>query len=171
MDLESLRIRHYPDAILRQVAEPVGEVGAEIADLAERMIDMMLEADGIGLAAPQVGVSLRLIVVCPTGQRDEAEVLVNPQLGNFQGTAETEEGCLSVPGLRAKVRRAAACAVTALDLEGNRFVMEATNLTATVVQHETDHLNGTLFIDRINTVSKISCRKALKQLEREFEGQ
>ena len=171
MDLESLRIRHYPDAILRQVAEPVGEMGAEIADLAERMIDMMLEADGIGLAAPQVGVSLRLIVVCPTGQRDEAEVLVNPQLGNFQGTAETEEGCLSVPGLRAKVRRAAACAVTALDLEGNRFVMEATNLTATVVQHETDHLNGTLFIDRINTVSKISCRKALKQLEREFEGQ
>ena len=171
MDLESLRIRHYPDAILRQVAEPVGEMGAEIADLAERMIDMMLEADGIGLAAPQVGVSLRLIVVCPTGQRDEAEVLVNPQLGNFQGTAETEEGCLSVPGLRAKVRRAAACAVTALDLEGSRFVVEATNLTATVVQHETDHLNGTLFIDRINTVSKISCRKALKQLEREFEGQ
>ena len=168
IDLRKLRIRHYPDPVLRRVAQPVTEIGPELAALAERMIDLMVEADGVGLAAPQVGVPLRLIVVSLTGSRDDAEVLVNPELSDLQGVAEVEEGCLSVPGIHAKVRRATACTVHAQSLERECFVLEAVDLAARAVQHETDHLDGKLFIDRLGTVGKMACRKAVKQLEREF---
>jgi len=167
--LNNLHLRYYPDPILRQKAKPVEIVNSGIATLAELMGDIMIKSSGIGLAAPQIGMPLRMFVFSLTGKPEDIEVLINPELSNLQGTSEIEEGCLSLPGIRAKVRRPAACTVTALNLDGNQFVTDAVDLAATVIQHEFDHLDGTLFIDRLNAVSRLSCRKALKQLERDFQ--
>jgi peptide deformylase len=166
---EKLYIHHYPDPILRQKAEPVVEVNDQIIALAEKMIEIMVGASGVGLAAPQVGVPLRLFVFSLTGKADNAQVIINPALSNFQGWSESEEGCLSIPDVRSKVRRSAVCKVEALDLEGNEFVIDAVDFAATVVQHETDHLDGALFIDRISTISRLACRKSIRQLEREYQ--
>lgn len=169
LDLNKLKIIKYPDPLLRKVAVPIEEITAEVAALADRMIDIMVEAEGVGLAASQIGVPLRLIVVSLTAKRDQAEVLINPELSDFQGMSDAEEGCLSVPGVRAKVRRSLACRVTAQDLDGNRFVIDAADLSAIVMQHETDHLDGKLFIDRLGMVSRMSVRRSLKQLEQEYK--
>ena len=171
IDLGKLCIVHYPDPVLRKVAEPIEEIGPEVADLAERMIELKIASDGIGLAAPQVGLPLRLVVACLNGDRDDVLVLINPELGDFQGSTDMEEGCLSLPGIRANVRRPTACSMAALDLSGNRIFIDAVDLPARVLQHETDHLDGKLFIDRLNTVSRFACRRGLKQLERDYSGE
>lgn len=168
-DIDALRIRHYPDPVLRAPAETINHITPELSDLAEKMVRLMLQADGIGLAAPQVGLSIRLVVVNLTGKPEEAHVLINPELSDFEGWQEGEEGCLSLPGIRGKVRRHAACNVKASDLDGNEFVMDVVDLPATVLQHETDHLNGVLFIDRLNAVSRLACRKGLKMLESSYQ--
>lgn len=168
IDLEQLRIRVYPDPVLRHRAEPIREIDGALTALGERMIDLMVAENGVGLAAPQVGVPLRIIVVSFTGQRKDAEVFINPELDQFEGWAEMEEGCLSVPGVRAAVRRPAVCAVRAWDLDANEFVMDATELAATVFQHETDHLDGRLFIDRLGGLAKMAVRRPLRDLERQW---
>ena len=168
-DIDNLTIIHYPNPTLALDAEEVPEVNDQIVQLARRMVDLMVESDGVGLAAPQVGVSLRLIVVSPTGTKEDAEVFVNPVLTNLIGSCEGEEGCLSVPGVRARVRRAESCTATAQDLDGNSFTIDAAELPAIILQHETDHLDGILFIDRLNAFSKMACRRAIKQLEKEYE--
>ena len=168
-DSNNLHLRFYPDPVLRQAAKPVENIDSRIVTLADRMADMMIKSSGIGLAAPQIGLPLRLIVFSLTGKPEDVEVLINPELSHLQGISEIGEGCLSLPGVRAKVRRPAACVVTALNLDGDQFVLDAVDLAATVIQHESDHLDGTLFIDRLNAVSRLSCRKGLKQLEREFK--
>jgi len=170
IDLRKLRICHYPDPVLRGSAQPMVKIDDGTAALAERMIELMLEANGIGLAGPQVGLPWRIFVARLASDGEQMEVLINPVLSNFQGTCEFEEGCLSIPTVRAKLRRAAACTVTALNLEGNRFVIDVVDLAARTVQHETDHLDGILFIDRLSTVAKIGCRRVLKRLEREYGG-
>ena len=170
IDLGKLRILRYPDPVLRKVAEPIEQIGPEVAALAERMIELEIGNDGIGLAATQVGVPLRLIVACLNGSRDDIHVLINPELGDFQGSTDMEEGCLSLPGIRANVRRSTACSMTALDLNGNRIFMDAVDLPARVLQHETDHLDGKLFIDRLSTLSRLACRRVLRQLERDYRG-
>ena len=164
-----LRIRVYPDDVLRQVAEPIEEIGPDIAELSQRMTDLMLESCGIGLAGPQVGVGKRIIIVSLNDGRNSTEVLINPELTGFQGNDEFEEGCLSIPGVRAKVRRPAGCSVTALNLDGSRFVLDAVDLTARVLQHEVDHLNGVLFTDRLSSIGRLACRRGLRQLEREHQ--
>ena len=168
-DLNNLHLRYYPDPVLRQKAKPVEIVNSGIIALADLMADIMIKSSGIGLAAPQVGLPLRMIVFSLTQKPEDVEVLINPELSNLQGISEIEEGCLSLPGIRAKLRRPAACTVNALNLDGNPFVTDAVDLAATVIQHEFDHLDGTLFIDRLNAVARLSCRKALKQLERDFQ--
>lgn len=160
-----LRIRHYPDPVLRRKAQPVPRVDDEIRRLVDRMVHVMVQEGGVGLAAPQVGVPLRIVVISLTGKPEDAEAFINPDLTHFEGASEVEEGCLSVPGVRAKVRRPAACTVQALDIDENPFHLDATDLAATVFQHETDHLNGTLFIDRLTNVARLGARRALKQLE------
>jgi len=160
-NLDKLRIVTYPAPILAMVAESVREITPEIMGLAERMADLMVNSEGIGLAATQVGVSLRVIVVSVTGKREDVEVFINPELTNFNGSSEMEEGCLSIPGVRAKVRRAAACTMRALDIEGDEIIIDAVNLTATVFQHETDHLN---------TISRMACRRGIKQLEEDYKN-
>jgi peptide deformylase len=168
INTSKLRIYTYPDPFLRQVAKPIEKIDQKIHDLAEEMIRIMIENSGIGLAATQIGVSLRMFVMSLSGKTEDAQVIINPKLDNFQDWSEMEEGCLSVPGVRAKVRRYSACTVTALDLEGNRFVMDVVDLASTCVQHETDHLDGILFINRLSALSKLACRRALKQLEEEY---
>ena len=164
-----LYIHCYPDPILRQPAQPVRQVTQEIVELVEKMTDLMLEANGIGLAAPQLGVLLEVVIISLTGKREDVEVFINPQLDGFEGVSEVEEGCLSLPGIRGLVRRPAICTVNAMDLESNQYVMDMVELGATAIQHETDHLRGKLFIDRLTTVSRLACRKALKQLEQEYQ--
>jgi peptide deformylase len=167
-DPERLQILSYPDPRLVLPTEPIGRVSDDISDLARRMIDVMVESNGIGLAGPQVGVHLKLIVISLTGKAQDAEVFINPRIVETSGWSEMEEGCLSLPGVRAKVRRPAVCSVDAGDLEGNQFVIDATDMLATVLQHEIDHLNGVLFIDRLNTISRMVCHKAIKYLETEY---
>ena len=167
-NIGQLDVISYPDPRLRERARSVETVNSEIEALVERMADLMIESQGIGLAATQLGVSLQVVTISLTGKRENVEVFINPQLEGFDGVSEMEEGCLSLPGLRGMVRRPAVCQVTALDLEGNNFCMDMVDLAATVIQHETDHLQGKLFIDRLSTISLMSCRKGLKQLEKEF---
>jgi len=168
-DYNELKIVSYPDPRLKVKAEAIEAITPEIIGLANRMVELMVESSGVGLAAPQVGVSLRLIVISLSGKKEDAEVLVNPNVTNLNGWSEMEEGCLSIPGVRATVKRAAACTVEAMDLEGNQFMMDAVELLATILQHETDHLNGILFIDRLNPITKMGCRKAIKCLEEEWK--
>ncbi|MFC1782615.1 peptide deformylase [Planctomycetota bacterium] len=167
-NIGQLNIRCYPDPILRQPAQPVQEISSEIVALVDRMTDLMLEANGIGLAAPQLGVPLQVVILSLTGKGEHVETFINPELDGFEGDSEVEEGCLSLPGVRGLVRRPAICRVSAQDLEGSRFVMDMVELGATAVQHETDHLQGKLFIDRLSTISRMACRKVLKQLEQQY---
>jgi peptide deformylase len=164
-DGRELGIVHYPAAVLREQARFVERSGEELRPLVERMVEVMVEEGGIGLAAPQVGVSLRVIVVSLTGEPGDAKGYVNPELSEFEGVSELEEGCLSVPGVWAKLRRPARCRVRAEDLEGNVVEMELEGMNARVFQHEVDHLNGVLFIDRLGSVAKLGVRRRLRQLE------
>ena len=169
LNINNLRLRHYPDPILRCPAQPVEIFTPDVAAIVEKMTEIMLANNGIGFAGPQVGLSRRIVVISLSGKRADVEVLINPVLSNFQGNSEIEEGCLSLPGIRANVRRWAACTVKALDINGQEFILDAVDLGAIVIQHETDHLDGKLFIDRLNSVSRMACRKNLKQLEKEFQ--
>jgi len=168
LDLNKLRILTYPEPLLRRPAEPVSGITEEIIAITYRMMDVMVGSSGVGLAATQLGVPLRIMVISPSGKKEDAQALINPELSDFTGWQEMEEGCLSVPGIRAKVRRAANCIVKALDIQGRYIQIDAANLVAVIVQHECDHLEGKLFIDRLNTLSRIAIHRNLKQLEEEF---
>lgn len=168
MNINDLKIIFYPDPVLRQVAAPVEKIDDEITKLAEKMIDLMVEARGIGLAAPQVALPLRLFVKSLNSTRQDAQVFINPQISAQQGLSELEEGCLSLPGVHVKVRRPATCVITAQDLRGERISFETSELEAAVVQHENDHLDGHLIIDKTSSLDLIACRKVLKQLERDY---
>ena len=168
-DHSNLRIIHYPDRRLRQQCEPVTRFDAVLAALVERMVELMGTGNGVGLAAPQVGLLKRLFVMNPTGKPGEHRVLINPTIHDLHGSAEAEEGCLSLPGINVQIRRAQRCRVTAQDLTGRRYELQAEDLVARVCQHEADHLNGVLIIDRMGPTDRIATRKTLKALE-ELQG-
>lgn len=170
-DPSDLSLICYPNPVLRQMARPVEVVDDRIARIGEQMIDIMVDSGGVGLAAPQVGLPLRIIVVSPSGKSQDAQVLINPVLSEFNGVSEMEEGCLSVPDVRARVRRAAVCTLDALDIDGGRFHLDAVDFYATILQHEVDHLDGKLFIDRLNTLSKMAIRRKLRVLESTYQAQ
>ncbi|MDR1360011.1 MAG: peptide deformylase [Deltaproteobacteria bacterium] len=151
-----LPVLQYPDPRLKRVAAPLAGITPEIRALAEDMAETMYARDGIGLAAPQVGVSLRLVVMDISGPaaRENLLVLVNPQVFPLGPEMETDEGCLSVPDFRAIVSRPALVRVQALDLDGRPLLFEAGETAAVCVQHECDHLDGTLFIDRISRLKR-----------------
>ena len=170
MNSQKLKIILYPDPILKKRAQPIEKITPEIKALAENMIDLMVQARGIGLAAPQVGASYRLFVVSLTSDAQDAQVFINPQIKDAQGLSEIEEGCLSLPGIHVKVCRPAECVITAQDLTGESFSFQAHELEASVVQHETDHLDGRLIIDRTTTLQRMACRKTIKQLELDYQS-
>lgn len=158
----------HPSPVLRAKARPVARIDGEIRDLVAEMREIMGELDGIGLAAPQVGESLRLFV---TGARDgePARVFINPVL-NASGPVDTcEEGCLSLPDIRGEILRPPQVRITALDLEGNEFTLESTGFMGRVWQHEFDHLEGILIIDRMRPLDRLANRRAIRALERARE--
>jgi peptide deformylase len=157
-----LTVRRYGDPVLRRRAEPVREVTHEIRSLVADMIDTMYDEVGIGLAAPQVGVSLRLIVVADDVSRT-VRALVNPAIVEQGGSVTAEEGCLSIPGIFAPVTRAAWVNVEALDLDCRAVRLEARGLLARVFQHELDHLDGILFIDRLEPLARDRIKRRIRK--------
>lgn len=147
--MSTLPIRIFGDPVLREPAGPVESFDAGLRRLAEDMIQTIHEAPGVGLAAPQVGRSLRLIVF-DIGDEAGARALANPELKNEWGEQIGDEGCLSVPGLYYPVKRAQKVWAEGVDLDGHEVTIEAEELLARVLQHEVDHLNGVLFIDRLD---------------------
>jgi peptide deformylase len=157
-----LSIRKYGDPLLRRRAEPVGEITPEIRAIVADMIDTMYDEVGIGLAASQVGVALRLIVVGDEEGRG-AQALINPVVTDQGGQATAEEGCLSIPGVFAPVTRSAWVKVEARDADGNQVSIDARGLRARVLQHELDHLDGVLFIDRLDPVTRDRIKRKIKK--------
>jgi len=166
-----VEIVHYPDPVLRRRAAPVEEINDEVRGRVREMFELMYEAGGVGLAAPQVGWSVQLCVVNPTPDDRSAEfVVVNPVLVEAEGSEVAEEGCLSLPEVRGNVGRWTRVRVCWYDLRGRRMERVAEGFVARIFQHEIDHLEGRLIIDRMTPASRLSVRGALKELEREFKA-
>ena len=162
-----LQIIKYPAACLRRKAEPIGEITDEVREVAKRMLELMHEVEGVGLAAPQVNLSWRLFVTNSRLEDDEDRVYVNPVLRDPAGEWEThEEGCLSLPEILGDVRRPTQMTLEAVDLEGKPFRMTRDDFLARVWQHEYDHVNGILIIDRFRQIGKLAVRRAIKDLEK-----
>jgi peptide deformylase len=154
---EPLPLRYYGDPVLRRKADAVGEITPEIRDLIEAMFATMYVEEGVGLAAPQVGRSLRIFVIDleDEGRPRVRQAFVNPILvERSDDTSVGEEGCLSIPTLRADVKRATRVVIEALDAEGKPFRLEAEGLLARALQHEQDHLDGILFLDRLGPITR-----------------
>lgn len=161
----------YPHPALRWKSRPVKEIDASLRKIVAEMFDLMYAHKGIGLAANQVALPYRLFVLNLTGeseQKDEEVVFVNPEILKRKGTTEGEEGCLSFPGLYAPVKRAAEVVVEAFDLEGRVFEYELDELAARAVQHEVDHLDGVLFIDRLADAVRREHQPAITDFETQF---
>jgi peptide deformylase len=157
-----LSVRKYGDGALRRRAEPVGEVTPQIRAIIADMTETMYDEVGIGLAAPQVGISLRLIVVADDEGRS-VQALLNPAITDRGGEATAEEGCLSIPGVFAPVTRAAWVKVEARSVDGKPVTIDARGLRARVLQHEIDHLDGVLFIDRVDPVTRDRIKRKIKK--------
>ena len=158
----------YPDPVLRQRTEDVDPGQNDLRGLAEGMLGVMQENQGVGLAAPQVGKGMRLFVASDTGEPGDAMVCVNPRVEPFGPVVEMEEGCLSVPGFRAMIRRPEAVRVRFRGLDGVEHEAEFHELLARIVQHEADHLDGILFFERMTESDRLQCRPHLKALEEQF---
>lgn len=159
----------FPDPRLKNVSQPIGEVDDALRELARDMIDVMYDEPGIGLAAPQVGEAVRMFVIDTEWSDDGVErnpmVMINPEILERSGRISWEEGCLSVPDYSASVERDARIVLEAMDLEGNTIKEEAEGLRAVCIQHEIDHLDGILFIDRISRLKRsLYVKKRKKQL-------
>jgi peptide deformylase len=161
-----LPILEYPDPRLRKVASPVAAVTSEIQKLVRDMAETMYAAPGIGLAATQVDVHKRVIVMDLSETRDDLKVFINPEILSADGEAENEEGCLSVPGYFDKVVRPSAVRVRALNEHGAPFELEASGLLAVCIQHEMDHLLGKVFVDRLSPLKRARLTAKLRKKQR-----
>jgi peptide deformylase len=168
-DISKCKITHYPAAVLAERAQPVEKIDDSIRRLAEKMAEIMMKKKGIGLAAPQAGVSLRLFIISLDGSREKLKVYINPTVTREGPLIDFEEGCLSAPGIFTKIRRYKRCKVTATDLDGNEFTEEAEGLYARALQHEYDHIEGMTIINRMGKAAKIAHRKQIKNLTKEHE--
>ena len=145
-----LKIRYYPDPVLEKKAEKVSDFGPEMQTFFDDMIETMFVEDGVGLAAPQVGVSKQILIAAPTMKKGEEFVIVNPEILEEHGRETGMEGCLSFPGISAKVARAKQILLRYQDRQGNVKEEKVKDFFARIVQHEMDHLNGVLLIDRVD---------------------
>ena len=159
-------ILHYPDPRLRRVAAPVEAITDEVRRLVADMAETMYQAPGIGLAAIQIDVAKRVIVIDISENRDQLQVFINPQIAARDGEQIMEEGCLSVPGIFEPVARAGHVTVRALNLDGQPFELEASGLLATCIQHEIDHLDGKVFVDYVSRLKQQRIRKKLEKHQR-----
>ncbi|HEV7611969.1 MAG TPA: peptide deformylase [Steroidobacteraceae bacterium] len=161
--MTKLAILEYPDPRLRKKAIPVAEVDGALRQLADNLLETMYAAKGVGLAATQVDVHKRLIVLDVSEQRDQPLVLINPELLRLEGSGPGEEGCLSVPGIYEKLPRATHIRVRALGRDGKPFEMDADGLLAVCIQHEIDHLEGKLFVDYLSELKRQLIRRRLEK--------
>jgi peptide deformylase len=161
-------ILRFGEAILGESARPVGDITQDIESLIDDMIETMYAAPGIGLAAPQVGAALRIFVLdLSLGRDPEAlHVMINPEFVERDGMQLEEEGCLSLPGFTATVARPQRVVVKGLNRQGNEYQLEGTGLLARALQHEMDHLNGCLFVDRLRGISKELIVRKIKKLSK-----
>lgn len=171
-NVDELHIVHYPHPTLRYTSKPLKRVDADLHRIVARMFQLMYEAKGIGLAANQVNLPFRLFVVNLTAEPNPSEerVFINPTIERPRGSEEAEEGCLSLPGLYAPVVRPSVVRVKAYDLAGNLFDAEVDGLFGRVLQHETDHLDGVLFVDRLTESRKRDVAGMLDEFEVEFQS-
>lgn len=163
----------YPDPILRRGGKTITQFDGELRRLAGEMLDAMYDEGGVGLAAPQVGIEQKLLVLNPTGSRDdraEERVLCNPKITRKKGRAFEEEGCLSFPGIRAEVERWVSVTVTYQDLDGKEQTLQTEDWLARIIQHEMDHLDGVLFTDRLTAGEKIRVKAKLQELEEQYRA-
>jgi peptide deformylase len=162
-----LKILQYPDERLHKVAKPVEHVDESTRKLVRDMAETMYSAPGVGLAATQVDVHKQIIVMDVSETHDQLKVFINPEIISSSGEEECEEGCLSVPGIYEKVRRAAKVTVRALDEKGKSFTLEADGLLAVCIQHEMDHLLGKVFVEYLSQLKQTRIRAKLKKHLRE----
>jgi peptide deformylase len=180
IDPDALHLRLHPDDALRARARPVGEVTDNLRQVAKRMLQIMHDEEGIGLAAPQVGLPWRMFVCAvpadpraddlPQGVREDTGgdpmVCIDPVLTPVGALASVEEGCLSLPDIRGQINRQVGVSMEATGLDGKRFTIHAAGLLARCIQHEVDHLDGVLIIDKFGQLDRLRTRSALRRLER-----
>jgi len=163
---QSLTIVHYPHEVLKQVAAPIEQVTDEVRAVAKQMLQLMHDAPGVGLAAPQVGLSWRMFVANPTGEPKDDRVFINPKLTSpSQERGVMEEGCLSLPGIHVEMTRPTQITIEAISLDGEPFTLTDAGLPARIWQHEYDHLQGVLILDNMSRMDRLANRKQLKRLE------
>lgn len=160
----------YPNPILRRKAEPIEKIDDEICQIAEEMLDTMYDNYGVGLAAPQVGISKRLVVIDVTGEKTLERVFINPYLKEERGEVIEEEGCLSFPGMMGKIMRSQYVTVVAYNLKGEKLKIEAEGLLSRTWQHEIDHLEGCLFIDKMTPASMLANKQKVKNFELTYQN-
>ena len=165
--MAKLSILLYPDARLHTVAQPVQQVDDEIRRLIKDMAETMYAAPGIGLAATQVDVHKRIIVVDTSPAHDHLRAFINPEIVEMSGESDFEEGCLSVPGIYDKLRRAQRIRVRALGVDGQPFELEAEGLEAVCIQHEMDHLEGKVFVEKLSRLKRERILAKIKKRQRE----
>ncbi|MCU7813867.1 MAG: peptide deformylase [Candidatus Thiodiazotropha sp. (ex Rostrolucina anterorostrata)] len=165
-----LDILHFPDPRLRNKAKPVAQVDVSIRRLIDDMLETMYQAPGIGLAATQVNVAKRVVVIDLSEEKDQPLCLINPEILEKDGEEQMEEGCLSVPGVYETVKRANHIRLRALGREGIPFEMEADDLLAVCIQHELDHLEGKLLVDYLSSLKRQRIRKKLEKASRQQDA-
>jgi len=161
----------YPDPVLARLGDPVTDFGPELKQFVEEMFESMYEAQGIGLAAPQISVSKRMAVIDVSFKKNPGDrlALINPSIVEQRGKQVEEEGCLSLPDIREKVQRAAWVKVRAQDVTGKWFEVEGEELLSRALQHEIDHLDGVLFIDRISRLKRDLALRKIKKMQKNGE--
>ena len=168
-DLPNLKLIHYPDPRLREVSTPIKVVDDAVRALAQRMATVLSKSGGVGLAGCQVGVTVRLFLAgVPDEDGSGVMAYINPRIVEQSDPVEDEEGCLSFPTIYSRIKRFNKVVLEAVDLEGRLFEQTAQGLMARCFQHECDHIDGRMIIDRMGSVAKLAHRKTLKQLEEDF---
>ena len=164
------KILYLPDDRLRKIAKPVEQFDADLQTLIDDMFETMYHANGVGLAAPQIGISLRLSVIDVIGDKKNQIVIINPEIISSSGEKEFDEGCLSVPGAYDTVVRAEKVTVKAVDRQGQSFEISGEGLLGECLQHEIDHLNGKLFVDLLSPLKRMMARRKLDKYKRRQHG-
>ena len=169
-DIESIDIIAYPHPTLRIEAKPIVRVDSDLKKIAERMLDLMYESKGVGLAATQVNIPIRMFVLNESGDRDEGEemVLINPELQRPKGSETSQEGCLSLPGIHGDVKRPKEIRLTAYTINGELVEKSFSGFIARVLQHENDHLDGKMFFERMSPAARDELLEKLDDLESDF---
>lgn len=170
VEVGKCRITRYPAEVLKHGVKRIEQIDDNIRAVAAKMIDIMVEQKGVGLAGPQAGVPLAIFVISTDGTKENARVYINPEITPSGSVEVCEEGCLSLPGIWGKIKRHTRCTVKATGLDGKEFTEEGEGLLARAFQHETDHLEGRLIVDRMGTASRIAVRGRLKELRDGYEN-